>query len=420
MTVWRYTAISLVDDSSPACTGEVPAADAAQVRASLRRIGLQVIDIRPLSRSPREGSRAGLAVFRSHQRSRRRGVKSELFDSLATMLDAGIPLTDAVQSLASSASEPQSWRHRSRRLMLVDLRESLRGGASLAQALSRHPAWFDEAELAMVRAGEMRGELARVLQGLAEKHHRSGELGARLAQALAYPSVVAVVGLGVVVFLSTSTLPKIVRILSDAKVPTPGLTVAVMSFGQFLAQGWPWMLLILAAAVAFIAGTQASLERSRRGVPRWVDRLVPSVVRRVVLARFSLGLADLVQTGVPLVDSIRAAAAVASGIASAGLRRQMLDAADRIERGESLSSCLTDPRCFDDEFRRVVQTAEETGDLAPMLRKIGERTERQARRLIDRTASLIEPAVILALAALIGVVVIAAVLPMIRLQEVIR
>ena len=301
--------------------------------------------------------------------------------------------------------------------MLVGIREQLRCGSSLAQAMQEHSSWFEASEVAMVQAGQHSGTLPEVLRSLAERHERTGELSQKLMNALAYPCIVAVVGLGVVAFLSVKTLPQLTRTLVDAGVETPALTVAVMSFGQLLAHHWLAIGLGL-LAIGFIAlgapGTAVSL-----GIewPRWFRRFSPKVVRRIAVARLSLQLADLLRSGVPMVESLRVLAPTASGSRN-GLHRQLLAAADKVERGEEVSAAFDDEHWFDAQYRRLLEIGQTSGELDALLERVGHRYTRQATRLIDRLAALLEPCVILTLAALVGLVVMAAVLPLLRLQEV--
>jgi type IV pilus assembly protein PilC len=156
---------------------------------------------------------------------------------------------------------------------------------------------------------------------------------------------------------------------------------------------------------------------TRRGVrlPKFIRRTTPLVLRRVSVARVAQGLSELLRAGTPAVEALRVIAPAAGG----GLRRRLEEAADRLERGDSLVDALDDPYWFDAEFRRLLAVGENAGELDVMLERIGDRYERRSRILIDRLAALLEPAVILVLAALIGIVVMASVLPLLRLQEVV-
>ncbi len=271
----------------------------------------------------------------------------------------------------------------------------------------------------MVRAARESGELPRVLRSLAERHERSGALAAKLVAALTYPAVVCCVGLGVVVFLSVKTLPDLVAILADAGIDPPRLTTGIMAFGQAIARyGLPLGLASL-LALAIGAAVAARLRRADRTTPRWVRRLTPRAVRQTLTARAWSGLAELVATGVPLVEALRITAPTVEGLIGGSLAASLRSSAGQIERGSSLADALRDPVWFDDECRRLVAIGESAGELPDILTRLAHRTHRAATRSIDRFAALLEPAVILLLASAIGVVVIGAVLPILKLQEVI-
>jgi type II secretory pathway component PulF len=329
------------------------------------------------------------------------------------MLESGLPVVEAVSTIAGSRSASAA------RTMLVELREHLREGAALDECLAAHPAWFDEAETAMVRAARESGELPRVLRSLAERHERSGALAAKLVAALTYPAVVCCVGLGVVVFLSVKTLPDLVAILADAGIDPPRLTTGIMAFGQAIASHGPLLALAAVALALPAAALAPRLRPAGWSAPPGLRRLLPRAIRQTLIARAWSNLAELVATGVPLVDSLRIVAPTVGGAGAGSLARSLRDAAGAIERGSTLADALRDPVWFDDECRRLVAIGESAGELPDILTRLAHRTHRAAARSIDRFAALLEPAVILLLASAIGVVVIGAVLPILKLQEVI-
>jgi type II secretory pathway component PulF len=403
MGMWRYKAIP-VSGAGALRSGEISGESAADVRAALRHARLQVVELRPL-----RTIRFPMAhAFHRHACARRRDLKSDLFDSLSTMLESGLPLAESLDALAGSS-------RRSTRAMLVQLRESVRSGVDLAESMRQFPTWFDGVELALVQAGLHSGELGSILRTISRRHARSGELTQKLVGALAYPTLVACVGVGVVIFLSTKTLPDLIAILDGAHVATPRLTRVVMAVGHGLAAFGPWIAL---GGLSFSVLAISSLPvLTRRGVrlPKFIRRTTPLVLRRVSVARVAQGLSELLRAGTPAVEALRVIAPAAGG----GLRRRLEEAADRLERGDSLVDALDDPYWFDAEFRRLLAVGENAGELDVMLERIGDRYERRSRILIDRLAALLEPAVILVLAALIGIVVMASVLPLLRLQEVV-
>ncbi len=418
MTVWRYRAVPVGGKGRGGTQrGELAGQGAAEVRAALRRIGLQVIHLRPLRRCAAHRAAGGnvptalRTSVHGYLRRRRRDERAEFYDGLATLLASGVPLMEAVQTLAASV-------HRRRsplRAMLVDVCEYLRCGASLDIPMTAYPGWFDACEVAMVNAAQYSGALPEVLRGLAERHERIGELGRKLTAALTYPAVVAAVGLGVVVFLSVKTLPDLVGVLTDAGIEAPALTRGVMAFGGCLARSWPLILLALLVAVGGGLALLSLAAARRIEPPRWLRHCSPRLLRRMAVARLSWQLAELLRTGVPMVEAIRVTAPTVRGWT---FRRRLEAAAGRVEHGEDLAEALDDEHWFDSQFRRLLEIGQASGELHELLRRIGDRYSRQADRLINRLVALLEPAVILVLAMLVGLVVMAAVLPLLRLQEV--
>ncbi len=448
MTLWRYIAVPS-GSAHPGSVrrGELAGESAMEVRSSLRRIGLQAIDVKPL-RSARltSFSLSEIPAIARHVRARRKFLRAELYDSLATMLNAGLPLLEAVETVMHARSSDSDERTDcSQKQSFIDrigldritrlfsgnsfpgseIREALRSGHSLAEAMAAQPLWFDQSEIAMVRAGQHGGTLARVLRVLADRQQRSNQLSSKLAGALAYPIAVAVIGIGVVVFLSIKTLPELVTILTDAGIDPPGLTAAVMATGQAIASWWH---LILLALVIVLGGALVGSEllRRRQGNHQRTSGDKPSsasrfrgrgikVMRRLAVGRFALELSELLRTGVPVIDSLRV---LAPTMTSRRLRSLINTAADQVEQGDELAISLHDRHWFDAEFTRLVEVGQTAGELDDLLERLGERYLREAERLIDRLTTLLEPCVILALAAMVGLVVMAAVLPLLRIQEI--
>ncbi len=415
MNLWRYTAVPIGDPHHERC-GQLSGETAADVRASLRRIGLQVIDLRPVRQwhTPTISAFAPLVErWQQHLRSRRRHERAELYDSLATMLESGLPLTEAVDTLLHSRGNTRSRI----RTMLAMLHEELRSGAALSTYMRSRPDWFDSTEVAMVEAGQQSGELAVVLRTLCDRHQQADILNQRLIGALAYPCIVSIVAVGVVIFMSTRTLPQLLGLLIEHDIEVPRLTTVVMNTGQWLAVYWPLILLSAFCVPVILAFARPVLERRLQPFAHRLNRFpigVPRLVKRIAVAGFCTRLADLLQAGIPLVDALRS---VAPTVRQRPLRQLITCAADQIERGDSAAQSLSDDNWLDAEFQRLVELGEHSGELDVLLRRLSDRYTRQASRLIDRFTRILEPAVIIALTALVGVVVMAAILPLVRLQE---
>jgi type II secretory pathway component PulF len=414
-TLFRYRAVALAGPSKgTVALGELSGETPAEVRARLRAGGLQVLELAPLRglALPKLGVAAGVSgALTRYLRSRRRAVKEEVLDGLATLLDAGVPLVEAVDTMIHG----EAVKHATLRRMLIAVRDDVRSGNLLAAALREHEGWFDPVEIALLEAGEHGGTLAGTLRSLAARQTRRGEVGQKIASALAYPTIVAVIGVAVWIFLSTKTLPQLVKILEDARIETPALTRAVMTAGGFMARDGIWVVLggaLLGTAVNLVASRHRPTRRRR--VAARSSHFGLTALRRLSLARVTESLAELLLGGVPLVEGLRAVAPTAG---SRALRIAIDSSAASIEQGERFSETLIDESWFPPEFRRLVEMGETSGELAPLLERLGQRMERSAERRIAQLASLLEPAAILTLAVLIGVVVAAAILPITRLQN---
>jgi general secretion pathway protein F len=392
-------------------TGEQLGADAYAVRATLRRAGLTVEQVHEIATGPAATAVPSICrqAWWARQRRRRRSQRADLADAIATMLGAGLPLDAALTTLIASPVRPTAERH-----MLIALREGLRAGSPFSEAAAAHPGWFDALDLAMLRAGQQAGDLIPVLRSLAEHHQRIGELGHQLLAALAYPALLLTLAIGVTVFLSQTTLPKLATLILDAGGQVPALTSAVISIGAFLVGEWPLV-------VAGLLGGGWLLSRLPQWLPagsslrRWCGTtLIARTRRRSRIANLASTLARLLRSGLPLVEGLQAVAATGD---SRALSTAMLAAAERIRGGGTLSDAIAQADLFDPEFAQLLRLGEDSGELPQMLDRIADRYRRVAQRSLERLTALLEPGAILALAILIGLIAFAAVLPLLAISR---
>jgi type IV pilus assembly protein PilC len=410
MSTWRYKAR---DAKTLRIQSSVIQADTdAAARAALRKAGLRPIAVKPV-RSARSVDWPISEILNRHLRSRRVHRKADFYDSLSILLESGIPLTVAVRTMGQS-------RKGSKRMVELThaIADGLQDGRRLGECMEDHPDWFDAAELAMIDAGQRTGEMDSILRRLAERQSRSGELSSKLVGAMSYPLLVSVIGIGVTLFLSVKTLPELVEILHDAQIEPPVLTMGVMRIGQFVSGYAFWLLPAMVLMPLVVYAVLRMLPHDvRQRIRRMFTRLIPAVFRKTKSAETMLSLSELLKTGVPLVESIRVVAPTVRGVHGILLANSLQHSAERIEQGEPIMCLFDDEQWFSEEHRQMMQAGEAAGELPRTLARIGELDLRAARRMLDRLASLLEPVAIVLLAVLVGTVVMAAVLPLIRLQE---
>lgn len=412
MELWRYTAIrSEPDQAEVQKRGELMASTAADVRASLLRIGWQVVKLHR-ARQPWQMPAVFRGLLQRHLRKRRRSIRAEIYEGLSSLLESGLPLVECLEIMGM---DQDRWTGKARRSMLVQWREAMRSGASPAIAMRELDTWFDEVDCAMIDAGQQGGMLPVVLKQMAFREERADQFGNQIIGAMTYPAILLIAAIGVTVFLSVKTLPELANLLTTAHVSVPGLTVGVMTLGQLVARCG----LLVAVLAGSLVGLGAILLRLAIARSEYWAQLVamctPRVIRISAVARFAQTLADLLRSGVPAIEAL----GVLSQTASPALACTIRAASQRIEEGEDLAQALTDPCWFSPQFQRLLHSAQSAGDLESTLERLAQRDQRRAERQLKKLATLLEPAAILVLATLVGTVVLAAVLPLTRLQEVI-
>ena len=393
-------------------TGEQDGESAYAVRASLRRIGLEVQHLEDVS--PHPGSRSRwlqplIAARDARRRRQHRMAKADLCDGLATLILAGVPIEKAVASLATSRARPAGEQR-----LLRALRDRLREGTPFATACDDHPSWFDRFDVALLDAGQRAGELATTLQNLAQHHHRAGAFGQKLFVALAYPAVLVAAGLAALVFMSFQTLPQLVTMITQARHEAPVLTTTVIALGQGLATWWPVVLAVATALVIAARGLIARIPAEGRLGQALHGNPIARMAGRMRVAHLAAALARLRRAGTPLAEALLV---VSDTINDRAVRSLILQAVEAIKRGEDFSSVIAGSRLLDAEFAQLLQLGERSGELTEMLERIAERYQRSADRAGDRLAAILGPAAIIILAALIGTLVVAAVLPLMQLGD---
>lgn len=410
MPTYQYQAVPFSNSvTAHVQSGELEAPSPIDARGMLRQIGLRPVSLR-VSRSS-TAPRWAIGPLHGVLLNRRLASRAEFADDLATLLQTGVPLVESLETVRAASTGR-------RERLAATLTARVRQGDSLSAAMRDHPTWFDGVDQAMVTAGEQAGTLPLVLRSLAERHLRTGEVSRKLMAALAYPALVLVAGVGVATFLGAVTLPKLATVLSQSKVEVPWLTRAVMGFGQFTVGGG-WLLAFVPVVILPLMVWWAA-RSSPTSVHSPIERWIPLTARRGALAAALRELALLLRSGVPLVSALRVVAPTVAGWSAAALRTRLARAADRIEGGDSLASAFDDPRWFGPVLRRTLEIAQAGGELPDLLAHAAESESSRARAMADRLAAFLEPAAIIALAFMVGLVVMSAILPIIRLQEIVR
>lgn len=397
MPLYRYKALNARGEVLEA---QMEAASEGEVVARLQEQGHLPVEARLAS----EGG--GFGAFKLLvQPNPFGGERLVLFtQQLATLLGAGQPLDRALTILLELPDEDKA------RNTVADIREAVRGGAPLSTALERQHGTFSRLYINMVRAGEAGGSLHDTLQRLADYLERSRALKGRVINALIYPAILMVVVGLAMLFLLGYVVPQFSQMYDSLDVQLPWFTQLVLALGQFVA-GWWLLLLAVPAVLALWADRKRRDAAFRERFDVWIlqRKLVGPLIARLETARLARTLGTLLRNGVPLLGALGIARNVMNNRALAG---DVENAADAVKNGRALSTSLGVGKRFPRLALQMMQVGEESGALDTMLLKTADTFEAQTAQAMDRMLAALVPAVTLVLAAVVGAVIIAVLVPL--------
>jgi len=331
---------------------------------------------------------------------------------LAALLAAGLPLERALAALADGAPTLAQQQ------LLASLRAEVKAGASFAHALGQQPQQFDASLRSVVAAGEQGGQLAAVLQRLADDLQQRQLLRQRLLAAALYPAIVTLFALMVVLFLMTYVVPQVAQAFADGQRSLPLLTVLMLAASDALrAWGWLAALLLAVAAGALIWARQRPALRLRLDTAWLRLPLLGPLARGYNAARFAATLAMLTAAGVPVLRALHTAADTLNNQA---LRADALAALVLVREGAPLAHALAAHPRMPPLLVLFARLGEQTGQLPAMLERAAEQIGADVQRRALRLATVLEPLLIIAMGLVVLLIVLAVMLPIIELNQLVR
>ena len=386
--------------------GLIEADSARAARTSLRARGLV-----PLAVAAVAGGRgARSAPFR-----RRRFSESELAlatRQLSSLLAAKLPLATAL------AATIDGTEHAAVREVLSGVRSEVVAGHRLADALAQFPLEFPEVYRATVAASEETGDLAQVMERLADYIEERQALRGKILAAFVYPAVVTLVALAIVVFLMAYVVPQVVEVFRQSRQVLPWPTRALLATSETLRAGGLWIVLgVVVAGVALRRwfarpGPKAAWDTLALRLP-----VFGRMVRAVNTARFAATLAILTAAGVPLLRALEAARAT---LANTVLAKAVADAISAVREGSTLARALGAAKVFPPILVHLAASGEATGELAPMLERAAKNLAREVERRALLLTTLLDPLLILTMGAVVLGIVLAVLMPIIEINQLVR
>ncbi len=403
MPTYRYKGYTT---TGAAASGTLEADSYRAAREQLRQQGVLPAELAAADQEPATG-------ITGRFRSRVPVAELSLFTRrLATLTAAAVPLHEALTALHSQE------RHPHLKGVLGRVKDRLAEGATLARALGDEPRVFKQNYVAMVAAGEAGGALDVVLLRLADFLERQEALRRTVTSAMAYPVLMALVGGGVLLFLLTFVIPRITGIFADSKATLPFLTVALLAVSQALRKGW-WLLGGSVAVGAWIYSRLLLKPAFLEARDRWLLRLplIGSQLQTLLLSRFATILALLLGSGVPLLRSLEISS---DAVVNRAYQAVLLQARTAVAEGGSLSATLGGSPLFPPLLVHLISVGEKSGTLVESLETAGRSFEREFEASTARMVGLLEPLMILAMGLVVGLVVMAVLLPIFELNQLIK
>jgi general secretion pathway protein F len=416
MSAYRYTALT---ESGATTKGVIEAESPRHARTLLRQQSLAPVQVEAIE----QGQRVSNANKVSRRGKLHTPALALLTRQLASLLAAGLPLERALSALIEQAENDYQ------REVLAAVRTNVLAGSSLATALNTQTRDFPEIYRALVAAGEQSGDLAEVLDRLATYLEDRASLTQQVMTAFIYPAILTLVAVLVVILMLTYVLPQVIAVFDQSKQKLPLVTVLVMAASDFLRHWW-WLLLGLGVAGwwSYHRALRSDAVRLRHDAA-WLNLpIVGRLQLSLDTARFASTLAILAGGGVPILKALEAGAAT---IGNRALRQDVNAAALRVREGSSLARALsvqsetTRPNAnvrgrFPPVLIHLIASGESTGNLPDMLQRAARtQTEELQRRTLTLT-SLLQPAVVLLMGAIVLVIVLAMLLPIIEINTLIK
>ncbi|MBI5429357.1 MAG: type II secretion system inner membrane protein GspF [Nitrosomonadales bacterium] len=406
MPAFSYEA---VDTTGATRKGVVNADSARAARSDLRGQGLTPISVDTIANQIDAAGTTQSSAFGNRLST----VELALFTrQLASLLEASLPLEQAFSALLEQAERTYV------RDLVASIRSEVMGGASLSDALAKHPRDFADIYRALVASGEQTGQLARVLSRLADYIERRNALVQKVKLAFTYPAIVTVVAFLIVIFLLTYVVPQIVSVFANTKQKLPLLTVLMLGVSDFVRNyGIYVFLLVVAAGYAWHRALQNAAIKLRWHTWLLTAPMYGKFERSLNTARFASTLAITTGSGVPILRALQTSRDTLTNVA---MRAQVEEATASVREGVSLARALSAHKHFPAMLIHMIRSGETTGELPAMLERAANAQEQDLERRAMTMAGLLEPALILAMGVVVLLIVLAVLMPIIEINQLVR
>ena len=376
----------------------IEAASRDEAIQKLNRDGFQVLQI--------EEGDEGINLFPKRIR------KSDIIyttTQLAIMVETGINLASALQGLIDQEENPTLQK------LLIELKGDVEGGEAFSAALARHPKHFDKTFVALIRASEQTGSLGEMLEHVAGYMRKDVENRGKVTSALAYPSVMLVLAIGVTTFLLTYIMPKFIPLFERKGIKLPSTTVFLIWLSESLTQYWYlWLAGTLLLIIGFFFGRRTEIGRKTLDWLRLNVPILGPMFRKVCISRSIRTLGTMIQSGVPVLDALQLSSEVAGNYY---YEKAWTEAMEEVTNGRRICEALAGNPLFPKTLIQMIGSGEETGKLDYVLTKVSGHYDGEVDLALKTATGMLEPLMISVMGIVVGGIGMSMMLPIFTLSR---
>jgi type IV pilus assembly protein PilC len=388
------------DNHGKKVRGKSLAVNEATVRSELRRRGIAV------SRVSKQST-----LFKRKGKVRAEDI-SIFSRQLATMLTAGIPLVQSFDIIGNGHDNPAMQK------LVLAVKADVEGGTSLAESLARHPLYFDDLFVNLVRAGEQAGALESLLDKIATYKEKTEAIKKKIKKALFYPTAVLVVAFIVTAILLIFVIPEFENLFQGFGADLPSFTRMVIDLSLFVRTDGIFVLMAIVGAIGGYIYVKKRSKKLRIIQDRIVLKLpiIGGIMEKSCIARFARTLSTMFAAGVPLVEGLESVSGACGNVV---YEIGVLQIKDEVATGSRLQQCMENTNLFPNMVIQMIAVGEESGSLDEMSSKVADFYEDDVDNAVDGLSSLLEPMIMAILGVLVGGLVIAMYLPIFKMGAVV-
>jgi type IV pilus assembly protein PilC len=391
--------------------GTLAADSIAAASMALRNQGLHVLAISPMA----DGAGGQSLSQRLAELNAGSPTQKHVLDfttQLAVMIRAGINIRAALEGISDQTE------HLGFKRVLIQLRTDVEGGKQFSEALAKHPKLFNPLYINMVRASEMAGSFAKMLDRIAAYMAQQLETRKMVIGAAIYPAVIGSLAVCVTIFLLAFVLPRFASVFEGKEAVLPWATKFLMGLSKFMVQNWLYLLggavTVLGSVYAFIRTEIGSL---------WLDRvkltvpIVKGMFRSLYIARSLQTMGQLINAGVPMLDTIQITGEISGNSIFRSLWMRMHAA---VKQGKKITAALQEDRTLPRSVIQMISAGEEAGKLGEVLDEISAFYQKQLKDHIKAVTGMIEPVMILMMGTVVGFIAMAIILPIFKMSQIVK